>query len=385
MRALAAMSFAGFSGYAVLLPVAPLWAVHGGANAAGSGLVNGLLLTFTVLTQLLVPPALRRFGWGPVLAAGMVLLGLPAMAYVTSDALAPVLALSAVRGIGFGIITVTGSAAVAQLVGPARLGQAIGAYGLAIALPNLVLLPLGPWLAEHVGFWLIFLISGAPLLGVPATVRLARVIHGGMSGPLEAAEGPGAAEAEPQRTAYRRLIRPMVLLLAVTLSGGAVITFTPQMVSTAAMTTLGLFVMGLVAAITRWRAGALADRRGAERYIWPLIVCTAVGMALTAWSVVDGAQTTAWLFLLAMVVVGVAYGALQNLTLVMAFNAVSKRHHNLASAVWNVGFDAGTGLGSVAVGVIVLHSSFTVALLVVAGLSLLTLPLALHRSSVRPG
>ncbi len=379
MRALAAMSFAGFSGYAVLLPVAPLWAVHGGANAAGSGLVNGLLLTFTVLTQLLVPPALRRFGWGPVLVAGMVLLGLPAMAYMTSDALGPVLALSAVRGIGFGIITVTGSAAVAQLVGPARLGQAIGAYGLAIALPNLVLLPLGPWIAEHVGFWVTFLISGAPLLGVPAVLRLARVIRGGMSSPLGGDAGRAAGETESQRTAYVRLARPMVLLLAVTLSGGAVITFAPQMVSAAAVTTLGLFVMGFVAAITRWRAGTLADRRGAEPYIWPLILLTAAGMALTAGAVVDRSHTTLWLFLLAMVVVGVCYGALQNFTLVMAFNAVSRPHHNLASAVWNVGFDAGTGLGSVVVGVMALHSSFTVALLVVAGLSLLTLPIALHR------
>ena len=55
MPALLLLTAAGFSGYAALLPVAPLWAVHGGADAAGSGFVNGLLLLATIATQPFVP------------------------------------------------------------------------------------------------------------------------------------------------------------------------------------------------------------------------------------------------------------------------------------------------------------------------------------------
>src|SRR5699024_5103520 len=110
---LLAMTVLGFSGYAALLPVAPLWAVHGGADAVGAGLVNGVLMLFTVLTQLAVPTALRRLGWTPVLVAGLLLLGVPTAALGLSDALAPVLAISALRGLGFGVLTVTGSALIA--------------------------------------------------------------------------------------------------------------------------------------------------------------------------------------------------------------------------------------------------------------------------------
>lgn len=380
MVALALMSFTGFSGYAVLLPVAPLWAVHGGASAAGSGLVNGVMLACTVLTQLLMPGSLRRFGWGPVLTAGMVLLGLPAMAYRLSDALAPVLALSAVRGVGFGVLTVTGSAAVARLATPGRLGEAIGAYGLAIAVPNLVLLPLGPWLAAHAGFLVTFLISGLPLVGIPAALRLAAAVEAAQPGPQESrATAPVAS-----RTAHLRLVRPTVLLMAVTLAGGAVITFAPQMVDSAGVATLGLFLMGLVAAAVRWRAGAFADRHGAGPFVWPLIAVTAVGMALTAAAVTDRQHTTVWLFLVAAVVVGTGYGALQNLTLVMAFDAVPSRFHNLASAIWNVGFDTGTGLGSVAVGVIAARSSFSTGLVAVALLCTAALPLAVRKPPIAP-
>src|SRR5512134_3980360 len=177
MAPLAVMTCAGFSGYALLLTVAPLWAVEGGATTAGSGLVNGVLLLFTVLTQLLVPHALRSFGWGRVLSVGLLLLGVPGVLLSLSNGLGVILALSAVRGVGFGVLTVTGSAAVAALVGAHRRGEAIGAYGLAVAVPNLVLLPAGPWIAESLGYWVAFTLSALPLAGIPAAFRLASALR----------------------------------------------------------------------------------------------------------------------------------------------------------------------------------------------------------------
>jgi MFS family permease len=381
MPALAVMTCAGFSGYALLLTVAPLWAVSGGASTAGAGLVNGVLLLFTVLTQLLVPRALRTFGWGPVLVMGLVLLGVPGALYSVSDVLGVVLALSAVRGIGFGVLTVTGSAAVAALVGQRRRGEAIGAYGLAVAAPNLVLLPCGPWIAESLGYWAVFTLSALPLAGIPAVFRLASAVR--RSGPdlnrgTVAARDPG----DPESCAYRRLLRPMLLLLVVTLAGGAVITFTPQMVDSALVAAVGLFLMGLSAALSRWRAGVLADHHGPQRVIVPLVPLTGVGMALVSWSVADSDGVRVGSFLTAMVLVGVCYGALQNLTLLVSFAAVSRRHHNLASAVWNVGFDAGTALGSVAVGAIAELTSFATAFLLAGMVAVATLPLALRPPTV---
>ncbi len=378
------MTVTGFAGYAALLPVAPLWAVHGGANTAGAGLVNGVLLLSTVLTQLLVPAALRRFGWAPVLTTGMVLLGATGGLYVVSDALGPVLALSAARGIGFGVLTVTGSASVAALVGPERRGEAIGLYGLAIGVPNLLLLPAAPWVAQHVGFWVVFAVSALPLAGVPAARRLGRTLEDVAAGrPQPAAGAEASAADDPASAAYLRLWRPTVLLLSVTMAGGAAITFVPQMVSDDLLGAAGLLVMGVVAALARWRVGGLADRLGVQRFLWPLVVVTGVSTALVAWSVRD-AETSAGLFLTSAALLGLSYGALQNLTLVVAFDSVSRRHHNLASSVWNMGFDAGTALGAVAVGVIAVQTSFTTALLVVAALAIVVLPAALGRDAGRP-
>lgn len=156
MLALAWVSLTGFSGYAALLPVAPLWVVRGGADAAGAGLVNFVLLVATVLTQFGTPGLVRRIGWGHTLAASMVLLGVPALLHGLTADLFPVLALSAVRGVGFGLLTVAISAAAVLLVTPARRGAAVGAYSLAISLPLVALMPAGVWVAEAWGFWPVF-------------------------------------------------------------------------------------------------------------------------------------------------------------------------------------------------------------------------------------
>jgi len=371
MPALLTATFLGFAGFAVLMPVAPLWAVRGGAGEGGAGLVNGALLLFTVLTQMFVPGALRRFGWGPVLGAAMVLLGAPALAMAVIDDLWAVLALSAVRGIGFGILTVTGSAAVAELVEPARLGAAVGAYGFAIAGPQIVLLPFGPWVAETLGYLPVFLIAGAPLLGIVPAVRLGRLMA------ARPAEEPSQERgATGTGRAAVTLRRPMALLLGVTLAGGAVLTFAPQMIDTAWVAVVALALMELVAAIVRWYIGGVSDRYGAERFISPLVIVTVVSMVALGWALEARSLPV---LLLSCALLGVSYGGLQNLTLVLAFASVARRHTGLASSVWNIGFDLGSGLGSVLVGMIAAGTGFPIAMLVTAAVALLTLPLAIDR------
>lgn len=370
-------TFLGFSGFAVLLPVAPLWAVHGGADEGGAGLVNGVLLLVTVLTQFTVPAMLRRFGWGPALAAGLVLLGVPSLGLIATDSLAAILGLSAVRGVGFGILTVTGSAAVAELSDPSTRGKAVGAFGLSIAGPQVVLLPLGSWVAETVDFALVFAVGALPLLGVPAALALGRVLD---AFPDQTEVGGTIGGPSTPRVALT-LLRPMVLLVGVTIAGGAVLTFGPQMVRNPAVVIPALALLELVAAILRWWIGGVADRYGAERFVAPFVVLTVVGVSVIAWAVHEQSVP---LLLLGAVVLGSAYGALQNLTLVISFAAVTRRHIGLASSIWNVGFDLGTAIGSVTVGAIAVRYDFSVALLVTAAFALLTLPLALlHRSSRR--
>lgn len=376
MVALAAASFAGFSGYAALLPVAPLWAVHGGADSAGAGLVNFVLLGATVATQFSVPALIRRVGWALTLSLALVLLGVPALLHVLTDDLGAVLALSAVRGVGFGIITVAASAAAVLLVDPARRGAAVGAYSLALAAPNVVLMPVGGWIAEAWAFWPVFLLSGLPLLGIPACWVLARHL------PVRATHAGQHPEHEGERaglTTYLAILPPSLVLMAITLAGGALITFAPQMVAVAWLSAAGLLVFGLVSTLLRWRIGGVADRLGAGRLAWPFVLVAVVGLLGLGWLVAEPVgPERVLLWLLACALVGAAYGALQSLTMIGAFEAAGPRRVGAASAVWNAGFDAGTATGSILVGAVAVGWGFGAGMAITAGLVLLTLPLALR-------
>ncbi|WP_326764134.1 MFS transporter [Streptomyces sp. NBC_01591] len=376
MPALLLLTATGFSGFAVLLPTAPLWAVHGGADAAGAGSVNAVLMLCTVFAQTLVPTAIRRLGWRTTLVCGMVLLGAPALPHLLTTDLGVVLALSAVRGLGFGVLTVCGATAVAELVEPARRGKAVGAYGLAIAGPQFILVSTASWAAENLGFEVVFAVGALPLLGVLPALRLARRLSGHPAG---TEDPPHRDAAEGGRAAYLPLLPPMLLLLGATTAGGALITFAPQMSSDPTATLAGLLLLTGTAAVSRWRFGALADRYGTRPFLWPLVIVTAVGLILTAWAVSEPEATGVVPLLAGMALAGVSYGGLQNLTLVDAFAAVDRRSSGVASAVWNIGFDAGTGLGALLVGYLATGASFSLALVATAVLSLVTLPLAFAR------
>lgn len=375
MPALLLVTLAGFTGYAVLLPTAALWVLRGGADLAGAGLVNGVVLLFTVLTQPVIPALLRRFGWGPVLATGVGLMGTPSLAHLLTDALAPTLALSAVRGLGFGVLTVTGSAAVAELVDPRRRGAAVGAYGLAIALPLVAVLPVAPWLAEEVSFAVVFGLGALPLLGIPGALALGRHFHQrAASEPAATPPSTSAVAPTGRLRGIAPLIPPMLLLLGITLPGGAVLTFAPQLVDDPGLVVLLLVALNATAALARWRIGSFADIKGPGAFVPPLVVLGTLGMAGVALAV---HWTAPVLLVVSGAVLGIAYGGLQNLTLLLSFAAVERGRYGTASAVWNIGFDLGTALGSVLIGAIAAGADFTVALLVAAGITLATLPLTL--------
>ena len=377
MPALGLLSVVGFAGYAALLAVAPSWAVHGGATEAGAGLVNGVLLGTTILAQLAVPRALATWGTRGVLVVGLLLLGLPAPAYLLDDGLVWVLALSALRGIGFGVLTVVGSAAAAHLVEPARRGAAIGAYGLPVAVPNLVLLPASVPLAEHLVYGAVFWNAALAVLGVPAAWALGTVLRDlGHDRPAPSADLSPA----PDRRALLAVLPPTLVLCAVTMAGGGLLTFAPLLGSPTTAMAL-LLGMGVTTALSRWLVGGVADRHGARRFVAPLLLLGATAVAGCAWAVAEGRPV---ILVLAATVLGVSYGALQNLTLVAAFAAAGPSRIPVASAMWNIGFDAGTASGAVAVGAMATSWSFPAAFTVMAAV-LLTAVLAARplRSAVR--
>jgi predicted MFS family arabinose efflux permease len=367
MRALVGVTVLGFASYCLTLASLPVYAVTGGARESTAGVVTAVLLVVTMIVQAAVPLLTARFGQARVLAVGMLALGAPAPFYALGDGLLWISALSAVRGVGFGVLTVLGATLAAQVAPAERRGEAIGIYGLAIAVPNLVAVPAGVALVldGHAG-WLAWL-AASPLLGlflVPALVRAM---------PPQEVRGPAGAG----RIAAMAALTPSLVLFVVTLAGGGLVTFLPIERPDGALATAALLLFGLTGAVTRWRAGVLADRFGSRRLL-PLALClAAVGLTVVAAGLVTGDP---WV-LVGAAVFGAGFGAVQNLTLLVAFARAGEGGATAASAMWNASFDAGTAAGALGLGILAVGIGLPWTYALVGALLAVCLPLALAATS----
>ena len=264
------------------------------------------------------------------------------------------------------MLTVLGATLAARVAPAERRGESIGIYGLAIGVPNLVAVPAGVALVlgGHVS-WLAWL-AASPVLAVPLVPRLVRAVRG---------EVPAGTSSS--RAAVRAALAPSAVLLVVTLAGGGLVTFLPIERPDGVLATAALLVFGVTGALTRWRAGVLADRFG-TRLLLPLaLLVSAAGMGAVALGLAAG---DGWV-LAGSALFGAGYGTVQNLTLLAAFARAGAGGATAASAMWNASFDAGTAIGALALGLVAAGSGLSWTYVLVAGALLVTLPLA--RSAAR--
>lgn len=417
------VTFAGFVNYAVLLTVVPMWAVAGGAGAAGAGATTGVFMGVTVATQLGVPWLLRRIGYRWVLVGGTVALGVPAITYAASPALPALIAVSAVRGVGFGLVTVAGAGMVGHLLPRWAHGRGAGFYGLAIGTPNLIALPLGVWAATAIGYVPLFVVlTIVPALGALAGLAITgRAASPPATGRRPAGDDPppartgAATDAPPPRVradtpdapaepvdaasvrgdgragtraarraaALRPLAAPWLLLWTAAIIAGALLTFLPIAVPGAAAGRVPLALLAFSGGVmvSRWGAGVLGDRRGTGRTLPYAVLSAVLGAAgLVAAAVTAGGTATTVAMIAGALAVGLGFGAIQNDTLLIMF--ASGSGYGPASAVWNTAFDAGTGAAAIGVGVLTQHLGYPAGFAATGAAALACLPLALrHRGT----
>lgn len=384
MRRLAVVAALGFSSFFLTLASLPAWTVREGADPATAGLLTAVMLSCTIVTQMVLPLLQRRSGTPGLLLAGLIALGAPSPLYLVDHRLGWLVAVSAVRGVGFGILTVLGALISTTVAPKSRRGEAIGIYGLSIAIPNLVAVPAGTALTAVGHFDVVAVLAACPLLAAPL------VRHFDTTAPRarrERRERPSGGRADVV-AAVGSAALPSFVLLLVTLAGGGLLTFLPIAKPHGSIATIALLVMGVGASLSRWWAGTLHDRTGSRALMPGSLVAAAIGMALAGLALFGsgtggGGTGRVAALLIGAAVFGIGYGAVQNISQVVTFDRAGPQHALTASSVWNVAFDGGTGLGAYAVGLVAatrleLPGTYVLCAVVLA----LALPVAI--ASARP-
>jgi predicted MFS family arabinose efflux permease len=333
------VSFAALFGFQLLLSVVPLYADEAGGGSSGAGLATAAFMLSTVMTQIQMPRILGRFGYRRALATGLLFLGVPALFYAYATTLAPILAVTLSRGVGFGVVTVVFAALIVELAPPGRRGEALGLLGVAITLPTIFCNALGLWLVDRFGFEIVFLLGGvAPLLGLAMItgIRFAATTGGNE-------EGVGFF-AGLRRPHLRRIF---LLFAAATMAAGVVVTFLPLAVPGSGIFSAAgaLLVVGITSTASRWWGGRFGDRRDPRLLLAPGLIACAIGIA--------GLPFGGALMLAGAALFGTGFGLLQNATLILTMERVSKSEYGLGSTLWNAAFDAGTGVGAFSFGFVI--------------------------------
>lgn len=366
----------GVASFSILLPLSPAWALARGASEAAAGGVTTVLMATTIMAQFAMNGALRKFGWTRVLAVGLIALGAPATLQVLGTSAAFILISNALRGIGFGILTVGGATAIALLVPAERRGAAVGAYGFAIAFPQLLLMSSAPVLDQRFGSFAMTLIATLPLVGLLLVRPLGSVLDR-----YAASNRTPVDSGSPAQRSTFRLVAPSLLVLLIATSGtGAVLTFASQMASDALSAAIMIFCVTGSATPARWIFGVLSDHRDTPRMTAGLCAALLLGMAaLSAGLLVGDPDASQWVLYVGSVLLGLAYGGLQSTSLVTAFRLGGSARLTRVSVLWNVSFDLGTGMGALAVGALATAAGLPFAFICFTILSLLGVVAALRR------
>lgn len=386
----------GLCGFAAVLPLVPLWATRGGVGEFGAGTTTAVFMLTTVLTQLGMPWLLDRGAYRWAFPVGSLILGLPTPLFAATTDLGPLIAVSAVRGIGFGMVTVAGTALAARLVPRAQVGRATGLYGLAVGLPQVVILPGGVAVALAVGFGPVFWATGAT--GVVAAVLASGIwfADGGRNRPaLRSAPTtgtPASNAGDPRGLAlWMALASPLLMMLIVAIGASTIVTFLAIPFERAAWlvgAALALYALSVV--IGRWTAGALYDRHGRTVLLMPAMVSGSLGMGLVTAAMWTDAGTgqpgvsTVALILGGSALFGLGFGSVQNDTVTIMLDRAGASGQGRASAVWNIGYDAGTGAGAMGLGLLIQLLGYGPAFAVTAVALLALVPLTLRTGVRRP-
>jgi MFS family permease len=365
VRVLVMVFGSGLSMY-LLTSVIPLYLAANGAGGIGAGLSTAAMMFSAVGVELLVPRLLARWGYRLVLGLGLVLLGAPSLVLLTTVELPIVLAVCVVRGAGLAILVVAAVALVADLAPSARRGEALGVYGVAVGVPAVIGLPLGVYLTHLIGFGALFVLAAIASLASLGTLT-------GL---------PAKAGAEEQHVqvlgGVRRngLLMPTLVFAAVTVAAGISVTFLPLAVAPdkQSMVATALLLQAIAAPLARWLTGRYADRIGPAKLLAPSLMFAATGAA----ALVFLPSTVA--ILIGSTCFGIGFGAVQNLTLTLMYNRVDRARYGQVSALWNLAYDGGWGLGAMVFGGIVAGTGYPTAFALTAAVVALAVVPALKRS-----
>ncbi|MFC4099873.1 MFS transporter [Paenibacillus xanthanilyticus] len=345
-----------FTGFYFLLPTLPLFIQDLGGSQTQVGLVSGVFTLTAVLFRPLVGGLLDRYGRRPFIIWGLLLFAVAMYAYDWIGGIAALLALRFLHGLSWAMSTTAVGTAITDIIPPARRGEGMGWYGMAMTIAMAIGPMAGLWLIETGSFRAVVLVATGLSILALALAFIAKT-------PFERSAG-----RQPMKLFEKSLLPITISILFLAVAYGGITTFL-SLFAVSIGVNAGLFflVYAITLTLIRPMAGKLSDRYGEVGVIIPsLVVTIAALIVLSLASGVAGVVTAAILY-------GIGFGSAQPALQACALRMARPDQKGVANASFFTAFDLGIGLGSIALGAVSQFAGYPALFVVCAASAALSL------------
>ncbi|WNQ10963.1 MFS transporter [Paenibacillus aurantius] len=339
-----------FTGFYLLVPTLPIYIKQLGGNESQVGLLIGLFTLTAVVFRPVVGGLLDRYGRRPFILWGLVGFAVSMLLYEWAAGLFFLAALRVLHGFSWALSTTAVGTAITDIIPPARRGEGMGWYGLAMTVAMAIGPLLGIWLIGEHSFRVLFyfaVVLSAIALALAYATRI----------PFERRAERGKMQ----------LFEPSVLSVSVAvfflaIAYGGITTFLPLFAESIRVNA-GTFFLVYAIALTLIRpvAGKLSDRLGEAFILLPSLLVTAGALLVLAFSTgLTGVVVSAVLY-------GIGFGSAQPALQAATLRLAPPDRKGVANASFFTAFDLGIGLGAIGLGWISQRTGYPELFAVAAG------------------
>ncbi|MFX3673100.1 MAG: MFS transporter [Paenisporosarcina sp.] len=359
---IAVSNFFIFVVFYALLTLVPLYVLDlPGGTLSQAGLVTTIFLLSVILVRPFSGIILEKIGKKRMLVTSMLAFALSTFLYSLTEDITLLLILRFIHGISFSLATTVTMSIAADIVPPKRRGEGLGYFGMSMNLAVVV----GPFIAltlqQLIPYHSIFILFGGIMI----------------IGWLCSLFVKDAVEVIPPRAQKRLSWSDLFESRALAISSvGVFISFSYASImsfisiyahSIGLMQTASYFFLVFAAAmlISRPFTGRLFDTMGPNIVIIPSILIFALGLFVLSMT------SSAWMLLLAGVLIGLGYGTLLPCFQALAIQASPNHRSAYATATFFTLFDTGIAVGSFVLGIGAAYLGYARLYLVLSGFVIL--------------
>lgn len=342
---LAAFTF--FLSHQMALVAVPLYVLERGGGDTDAGALTLLFTTASLLGRVPVGWAMDRWGRRPILMAGAGVAVASGLLYPAVRTVPALFVLRFFHGLAMALFSTAAAVVVTDVVPAVRRGEGMGVFGMG----SNAALAMGPILSLAV----VGRFSFTPLFAASAAVALAAVVLGAAVGET-GIPAPVRIAFRLEAAFHRGAVFPALIVAALMVAHGSVVTFLPLMGQARDIGNPGAFFTAAAVLLlaVRAKAGSLSDRWGRGPVIVPGMLLTAAAMLLI------GLANAPRTLLAAGALYGLGLGLAQPALMALAAEQAGEAERGRAIATLYMGWEMGIGLGAYALGYLLTWTDFTV-------------------------